>query len=171
MGWSSVRRTHWIPKHQIMKLEYNNGELTIDPVEFFDCLNEEDKKDVAKNLATQDFIMNKAIDFLCGEDEEGWFDGLDSERRQKILEKVEDAHIREPKHNWSVFRDLRDQIKYDRSSDHIYWALYHHRNQDLTIREFMLNIKDESQFMTNRGEKDIERLDKLIDETFKKIEK
>jgi len=154
-----------------MKLEYNNGELTIDPVEFFDCLSEEDKLAVAKNLATQDFALQKAIDFLCEEDEDGWYSGISPRMRQNLLEQVGKAHIRESKHNWDVFSDLRDQIKYDRSSDHIYYMLYHHHNQDLTIREFMANIKDENQFMTKRGEKDIERLEKLVDETFKKFEK
>jgi hypothetical protein len=147
------------------------GNVEFDPVEVFKSLPEESQKKLAKSLACDDFYIRKVVDLLCGEDEDGWFTGIDADYRQEILERIEKSHTKNPfNYSWSVWKEILQTVKSLKSEQHLYYKLYHHQNQDLTIRQFMDNIKDEDsqEYFTTKADKEIEEIKTIIKEKLTK---
>lgn len=126
-----------------------------------DHLTVEQKRELLKRLSVSSDVIEWVIAYICGEDDDGWYDGRDADIRQKLLQRVEKAQMKDAllKYKWSVFEELERRLREIKSIQHIYWKLYHHPNKyKTTIAEFIHgeDVQKENEFQTQRAEKEIE---------------
>ena len=125
------------------------------------------KRETLAWLATDNEVVQSVVSHIVGDDDQGWSTG-DDNLKQKILEKVESSLIISPKYQWSVLTDLRQKLKDIRSSEHIYWVLYHKIDKDVAQLVFseLRKLGVKSNYTTEKGDSDIAEIKAMIESAF-----
>lgn len=145
------------------------GKLEISLHDITDRLNKEDARYFIKSICISPQIMDWVVNWILGEDEDGWFGG-ESELREKILERIETKHCSYvTRYNWKLIREAADALKRIASAKHIYFKLYHHPNPyETTIAEFLKDTcYEENEYQTKRADDKIEEVLNIVKEAVK----
>ena len=70
-------------------ISYENGNLKLDIDYILSAMSEEDLYAFVKSVALDDFIIQKVVDYICDEDEDGCWTGNSNKVRENILKRVE----------------------------------------------------------------------------------
>jgi len=148
-----------------MNITLEKGDIKIDIYELIRETDDETKKQVIKSFATDDAVIRHTIDYICGDDEDGWYPGDAANLRQELLGRVEAKQLETmPEYGWRVWDEIRQKIKDIRSAEHIYWVLYHKLSDGLRRSVFkeLDAMGVESNYTQAQGNDDIEAIRKLI---------
>ena len=109
-----------------MKIKIDGGDLKIGITELIESLSSEQKKEIIHSIACNDDVIKRTIDYICDEDEEGWYSGSNPELRQQALVRIEKKQLETlPTYYWRVWEDLQQELNNIRSKEQVYWSLYH----------------------------------------------
>jgi len=143
-------------------------------------LDEEESRQLIKTLAIQPKIIKSVVDYICGDDADGFWSSEEPQLRQGILERIERTHINTlatsgPRYGWSVWQDIQKQLKDIKCKQHVYWALYHDEyfkeKYDWTlISNFFKRHNIESDYTTKKADEDILQVKQMIIDAFRKME-
>lgn len=157
----------------MLDIEIDGTKLCVSLETIINGMSMEQKREILSWLATDTQVMNSVVDHILGRDEFGWSTG-DPNRRQQILSEVEDEHLKDSlRFWWKPWDEIRQKIKDIRSTEHLYWTLYHKIDPDLSwkVRSELNRLGIESNYTTKEGDEDIQKIKHYIDETFKKMDK
>lgn len=146
------------------------GKLEIDLSDIVDSLPEKDRRDFIKSAACSRQVIDWVIDYICGDDEDGWWTGDDGDLREKILTRVENTHLKDVTvFDWSLIKDAQKRLKEIESQRHIYWLLYHHPDRQITIGEFIGNkdMSEEHEFSTKRADEKVQEVIDIVKNAIK----
>jgi hypothetical protein len=146
-----------------MKIE--DGYLKLDLDKLFSAMPEETQKEFIKSFAVEETVIEHVIDYICGEDPDGWWTGYASDLRFNLLERVEKTQLKNwSKYNWSVFSEISQALRDIRCKQQLYWQLVYHPNDEICwkIMDWMKSKGIESNFTTKQADDDIARIEKLI---------
>jgi len=144
-----------------MKLK--DGDIIINPSEIIDSLSKEDKLEVLKHYMTCPDVINAVLDYICDEDEDGWWAGDSDRTRSGFLKRVEDCHLKNlGRGNWKSLDEACAKITKIRSEQHLYYMLYHHpESHNMTISEWLR--------VHNKDDKINEHCSKIADDEIESI--
>ena len=140
------------------------GNIEFDIYEIWESLSTEHKKQFIKSCAISPDIIKWVMDWICGEDEDGWFT-TEHPLREELLARVEEKQISNPvtKYNWSLIQEAAKELKKIYSNKQVYWKLYHHPSKHiLTIAKFLDAEKDLSEFSTTAADEKIEEIVEIV---------
>jgi len=148
-----------------MKVD-EEGNVVIALEDIIQNMSKEEKKRLCKIISIDYDVKKSVIDYICDEDEDGWWSSDNGEYREEILIRVERCHLENPNgQNWKLIGEAIERLKHARSQQHIYWTLYHLENKDMRVSDFIrLYMRDEDQFMTKKAETDIEEIMNIVKE-------
>lgn len=136
------------------------GKLEIDIYEIVETLSPEDFRVFIKTHCISSQVIDWAVNWILGEDEDGWF-GNDAKLREEILARIEQKHCGYiTKYNWTLISEAADALKRIASQKHIYWKLYHHPNKyHTTIADFIGNSTyEDNEYSTDKADALIEQV-------------
>lgn len=142
----------------------SNGDIVIDAADVFAALTGDQFEELIHRLGCAHRVLERAIDFLCDDDSDGWYDSTSVNDRQALLERVEQGHIAKSKYNWLAWTEIRNALKAIRSEEHIYWRIYHHAPE--SVREWLRNSGAKCNYATDEADADIKRIETMINEAF-----
>jgi len=158
-------------------IEVENYALKIDLHEIFRAMSAEDQNSFIHALALQSNIIDKVVNYICGEDEFGSWTSAEPELRQKILERVEAKHVSDlgrigPRYGWRQWSAIEDALKKIRCKQQVYWALHHdkHLNDKYgweLVSDFFKRHGIESDYTTKQADADIAEIKKMIQDAFR----
>lgn len=153
------------------KIEDNENKINIDAL--LEGMSLEDQKKFIKRFAIQSSVIDHVIDYICGEDPDGWWTSMDDELRMKILGRVEDAQIKKwSKYYWDFISEAKDRLKEIREKQHIYWTLYHgafsEELRDVFFKFCMAN-NIVSEYTTKQANEDVEKVLKIVEDALQKL--
>lgn len=151
-----------------MKIKIEKGDIQISIQELIECLSDDEKLSVAKTLAVSDWFLKKATDYICDEDEDGWWTGDSAQKRHEILRRVEEKQIEKlPYFNWKPWDAIQDSLKRITSREELYWILYH--NNDEEKRKWIDGCN--SHYTTKTADEEIEKIKAMISDALKKMKR
>lgn len=167
-------------------INISQNKIEIDMGHLLEAMDKDDCKAFIKSFACQDFVIEKVIDYICGDDEDGWWTGYSDEYRTKILTRVENTQIKKwSKYNWKVFEELKNRLKEIQEKRHIYWQIYHDKGfremivlnpytEEKTtmgnyISDWFKSRNIESNYTTKQADDDINRIEGMIKKSFEKF--
>lgn len=154
-----------------MKIE--DGEIRLDLIEIMESLSEDDCKMFIKHFSCQSFIIEKVIDYICGDDEDGWWTGDATNIRQKILCRIEKKQLEQSylSYSWEPWAELTNRLKEIKERKHIYWHLYHDFPDHHEIWEWMKRRGIDSEYTTKQAHEDIKKIESMILDTLSGMSK
>lgn len=152
-------------------MKITDGKIEIHPSEIIDSLSEEDKKSLIKELCISSDVINWVFDYICGDDEDGWWSSENSRQREQLLRRVEKTHLNKvTRYDWNLLEQAANSLKHVISENHIYWNLYHHPDRNtLTIDKFLEKF-GENQYTTKLADDKIEEIVNIVKEAVKEKE-
>jgi len=150
-----------------------DGHISIDVDDLLGQLSADHLKEILKRFSVSERVIEWVIAYLCGDDEDGWWTGDDANLRQRLLVRVQNSHLADDVLlSWNVFDELRKRLKDIRSKQHVYWFLYHELPDHLRcqVMNLMEQAGVESNYTTKQADADIERIEKMANETFRVIQ-
>lgn len=151
----------------------DKGNIEIDPEEIFGYLDIEEKKELIKHLVLHEDVIQWVLNYICGEDEDGWWIGIDKNIRYNFLCKVESSLIddlKKRKLGWQIWDEIVHFIKYYKSQKHLYYKLWNIENQSMTIGEFLRRNGEENEFQTKQADEKIKELEEKFNEVLDKFD-
>lgn len=152
-------------------LKVIDGQITIDIADFLEALTKEEQLQIVKQLAVQDYVLEKAIDYICGDDTDGWWTSNDDTLRMKLLDRIESAQLSKwSKYNWQFITEATQRLKEIREKQHIYWALHHGPFRDDLSQAWFKFCKANnivSEYTTEKANADIENVIKIVENAIK----
>jgi len=148
-----------------------DGKLEIHPQDIVDNLSKEDKMEFIKHYLVSTDVIQFVLDYICDDDEDGWWTGDSDEIRAAFLRRVEDAHLAGfGRYNWKSLGDACERIKKIRSEQHLYWKLYHHpESGSLTIAEWLMKHNVNNDIIEHTSKVADEEIDKIVHELKEEI--
>ena len=148
-------------------VKINGTDLCIGIESIIQAMDLKQKREVLAWLATDFEVVNSVVDHIVGDDELGWSMG-DANMMQEILSRVESSIISSPRYNWRVWSDLNQKIKDIRSTEHLYWVLYHRIDPEVSrmVMDELRRLGVEPNYTTKQGDDDVSQIKKLIGDTF-----
>jgi len=152
----------------------NNAEIKIAdsalciPLEpIISAMTFEQKRETLAWLATDDEVIRSVVSHITGNDDQGWSTG-DPDRRQQILTEIEDSQIDGLRYSWKPWGEARQKLKDIRSSEQIYWVLYHKIDPEVSRQVFneLQRLGIESNYTTEQANSDVESIKTLIENAF-----
>jgi len=157
-------------------VDYKNSKLCIDIGGILEAMNEEDTKHFIKTFSIQESVISYVIDYICGDDEDGCWTSMDAEYRMSILQRIEHKQLSEgPRHSWTAWSEICQELKNIRCKQQIYWKLYHNgswgevtlsdgstKSLEFLISDWLTKCGIESNYTTKEADKDIARIEKLV---------
>lgn len=151
-----------------------NGTITLSITEIIERMDEESAKEAIKALCCSDQAIKWVMDFLCDEDEDGWYNSTTPQNRLDLLTRIEDKCLDANglRYDWRAFQALVRTLKDIRSEAHIYWAMYHHPTANTTtLSEFTRSLNHEDNYTTTRADRDIAEIKDLIEHTLQSLKR
>lgn len=147
------------------------GIIEIDIDEIINSLDTDEQKKLVKSLAISPTIIGWVMDWICGEDEDGWWT-TEHPLREQLLKRVEEKQIKNiGRYNWTLISKAADALKHYCSEKHLYYSLYYHPNADtMTIAEFCRSHPDGNQYQTKQAEEKIQEIIDIVKEAVRSNE-
>lgn len=148
-------------------IEIKDSKLCLPMEEIIAVMDMDQKREVLAWLATDHEVIESVVSHLTGTDDLGWSTG-DANMRQRMLSKVEETQVAELRYNWKPWDEIRQKIKDIRSTEHLYWVLYHKIDKSISgpLFEELRRLGVESNYTTKEGDEDVATLNGLIKSTF-----
>jgi len=156
---------------QEIKIQDSRICLSIESI--IQAMSFEQKREVLAWLATDDDVVRSVVDHICGQDEHGWSSG-DPNRRVEILARIENSQLSgKVRYNWRPWDEAKQKIKNIRSTEHLYWLIYHKfdKNLSIPIMDELRRLGVESNYTTKEGDEDIARIEQALNEAFQAMNK
>lgn len=156
-------------------ISIESGHIKIDLDYFLEAMSSADQKDFIKRFSIDSNVIDHVVDYICGEDPDGWWSGCADERRMKILTKVENAQIKSwSEYSWEFIKEATDRLREIKEKKHIYWALYHNGcdyDSDFSqnVRKFLNNHGIESDYTTEQADEEIKQVLDIVREAMEKL--
>lgn len=141
-----------------------DGKIEFDIGEIWESLSTENKKEFIKSCAISPDIIKWVMDWICGEDEDGWWT-TEHPLREQLLKRVQEKQLTQPvtKYNWSIIQAAAEQLKKICSEKHLYWELYHHpAKHEMTIYKFLQGRESLNEFYTTAADEKIEEVLEIV---------
>lgn len=152
-----------------MKID-EKGNLALNLEEICNALSEEEKKKFVKLMSISPEIIKWVMDWICGEDEDGWWT-TEHPLREDLLARAESSQIGKEvtKYNWTLIKEAANKLKHSISEQHIYYKLYD-ANPEMTVRKFLetSDIQVNNPYQTKLAEKKIQEVIDIVREAVKK---
>ncbi len=152
-----------------------NYQAKIDLRAFFDAMSKEEQREFIRSISIQRDVIECVTNYICGEDEEGWWSSDEPQKRQDILQRIERNQIKDladngPSFGWQVWSDLRKALQDIACKKHIYWALRHSPDPwtNENAHTFFKNNGIESDYTTKQADEDIKKLFDMVKAAFEK---
>jgi hypothetical protein len=150
-----------------------SGDLVVPLDRIFLKLSEESKKKFIKDFCISDDVIRIVTNYICGEDDEGFWTSEEMNMRQNILERIENTQLvpRYLSYSWRPWRDLQKRLQDIRCKQHVYWAIHHCEDQELgeKMRRFLASKGVASDYTTKQADADIEDCKQMILSTLKSM--
>lgn len=145
------------------------GNVIISLEDIIQNMSKEEKKKLCKTISIDYDVKKAVIDYICDEDEDGWWCSDSGHIREDILMRIEKAQLDKPTwYNWKLIDEAITRLKHMRSENHIYYTLYHLRDPHMLVSDFVrIYLKDESEHMTNRADDDIKEVLNIVKNAIK----
>lgn len=148
-----------------------DGKIEIDLQEILDSLGEDEKKQLVKSACISSEVIKWVFDWICGEDEDGWWTTNENRLREDLLARAEDKQLfKDPnRFNWSLIEAATKRLKQLESDKALYWALYHHpAKYELTIAEYLKDKDTWNEFYTTAADKKIDEVINIVKDAIQK---
>ncbi len=156
-------------------IKINDNGLWVDFDYLMESMSSEDQKMFIKKFAIESNVIDHVVNYICGEDPDGWWSGCADDRRMKILTKVENAQLNKwSGYNWKFIDEATNRLKEIKEKQHIYWALYHSgvdydSDFSMKVRKFLESNGIESDYTTKQADEEIEKVYSIIKEAMEKL--
>lgn len=151
------------------------GFIKVDIDILIDQMETEEKTTILKSLSTSQDVIKWVLDFICNEDEDGWYDGNSENTRQDFLEKVEQTQLGQTlSFYWSPWQELRDKLKTIEANRAVYEKVSSMMRCDHSYSKWFRDNfdKDEMSHYTTKGaDEKIAEIEKLIITTLESMKK
>lgn len=154
------------------EVEIHEHRLCVDLDLVFRSMPQEQQDQFIHNLALQRNIIDKVVDYICGEDSFGSWTSEEPDLRQKLLDRVESKHVEDlasvgPRYGWRVWSDIQQRLKDIRAKQHVYWALSKDKyfEDQLgwdAVHKFFKRHDIESDYTTKQADADIAEVKQMI---------
>ena len=162
-------------------IDYDKVAIKIDIDYLLESMSEDDCKAFIKHFSIQECVINHVIDYICGDDPDGWWTGNDADLRMKLLQRVEKKQLDRPtRWGWSVWREVEARLKEIRCKQQIYWKLYHNdspfevtlydgtkKTFERMVIDWLSNQGIQSNYTTLEADNDIRRVEGIIVDALK----
>ncbi len=141
-----------------------DGKIEFDIEEIWESLATDQKKQFIKSCAISPDIIKWVMDWICGEDEDGWWT-TEHPLRELLLARVEEKQLTNPvtKYNWTLIQKAVEQLKKVCSEKHLYWELFHHpAKREITIDKFLEGKDHLNEFYTTAADEKIEEVLEIV---------
>ncbi|MFA5217096.1 hypothetical protein [Sulfuricurvum sp.] len=162
-------------------IKFEGANILININDLYSAMSEQDQKDFVKSVALNDDIINWVLDYICGDDNDGYWTSDDSNIRQRFLNRVEKTQLTKSIISWDTIRKIDQHLKDIKCKQHIYWSLYHDIPQiisqwlyekhgiaiekgyiDAAVSYALKCLGQESNFTTEQADKEIQELKDFI---------
>jgi hypothetical protein len=148
--------------------KFEKGYLKIDFEQIVEHMEKEEKIQVLKSIAVSNDCVQWVLDYICGDDPDGWWSGSDVQLRQKFLEKVEQTQLGKTwlSASWEPWGAIKDKLKEIESSREMFARIerikrqYDHPLHRWVSKEF--SDDDCSHYVTTLADDKIKEVEQLI---------
>ncbi len=141
-----------------------DGNIEFSIEEIWESLGTDQKKQFIKSCAISPDIIKWVMDWICGEDEDGWWT-TEHPLREQLLARVEEKQLSTTvtKYNWTIIQKAADELKKIYSDKQIYWSLRHHPEKyTMTIAKFLEGKESWNEFQTTAADEKIEEIVEIV---------
>lgn len=145
-------------------ITYEKGKIQIDADYLAASMSNEDYHSFIKGVALDSFIIDKVVDYICDEDEDGFWTSGSNRTREEILMRIEKSQMSaNVRFNWSFLKNIEDKLKKIAVNKSMYYKIYHCGFLDQRTKDALLD-HEECEYKTDKANDQINALHKMVKE-------